>query len=181
MSEQVKKYFINKSDQNYYGKVFHLFEIKLDDLLGQEIVLLLEEHLDDMRATSPPESIHALDLAKLRDPSIQFWTIWKGKLLAGCGAIKSLDGSHGEIKSMRTANNFQKQGVGSTLLIHMLNEAKLLGYKKLSLETGTMDFFKPAHNLYAKYGFTDCDPFDDYNEDPFSKFMTLDLIGKAEN
>jgi len=156
-----------------------LFEIKLDNLLGKEIVFLLEEHLNDMRATSPPESIHALDLAKLKDPSVQFWTIWKGRCLAGCGAIKSLDGAHGEIKSMRTANNFQKQGVGSILLIYMLKEARLLGYKKLSLETGTMDFFKPAHNLYEKYGFKDCAPFGDYSEDPYSKFMTLDLRDKV--
>jgi putative acetyltransferase len=156
-----------------------LFEIKLDNLLGKEIVFLLDEHLNDMRATSPPESIHALDLAKLKDPSVQFWTIWKGRCLAGCGAIKSLDGAHGEIKSMRTANNFQKQGVGSILLIYMLKEARLLGYKKLSLETGTMDFFKPAHNLYEKYGFKDCAPFGDYSEDPYSKFMTLDLRDKV--
>lgn len=157
-----------------------MFEIKLDDLLGQEIVLLLEEHLDDMRATSPPESVHALDLAQLKDPSVQFWTIWKGEFLVGCGSIKKLDRYHGEIKSMRTSNNFQKQGIGSILLIHMLNEAKLLGYKKLSLETGTMDFFKPAHTLYAKYGFTNCAPFGDYNEDPYSKFMSLDLTVKAK-
>ncbi len=156
-----------------------MFEIKLDDLLGEEIVLLLKEHLDDMRATSPPESIHALDLAKLKDPSVQFWTIWKGKLLAGCGAIKKLDASHGEIKSMRTANNFQKQGIGSILLIHMLNEANSMGYRKLSLETGTMDYFKPAHSLYAKYGFKDCSPFSDYCDDPYSKFMTLDLYKQS--
>jgi putative acetyltransferase len=80
---------------------------------------------------------------------------------------------------MRTANNFQKQGVGSILLIYMLKEARLLGYKKLSLETGTMDFFKPAHNLYEKYGFKDCAPFGDYSEDPYSKFMTLDLRDKV--
>jgi putative acetyltransferase len=157
-----------------------LFEIKLDDLLGEEIVSLLEEHLDDMRATSPPESIHALDLARLKDPSVQFYTIWKGKLLAGCGAIKNLDGNHGEIKSMRTANSFQKQGVGAELLIHMIKEAKLFGYHKLSLETGTMAFFKPAHRLYAKHGFTDCAPFGDYREDQYSKFMTLNLSDKIK-
>jgi putative acetyltransferase len=156
-----------------------LFEIKLDDLLGKEIVFLLEEHLDDMRATSPPESIHALDLTQLKDPAVQFYTIWKGKLLAGCGAIKNLDGNHGEIKSMRTANSFQKQGVGATLLIHMIKEAKLFGYQKLSLETGTMAFFNPAHCLYAKYGFTDCAPFGDYKEDPYSKFMSLNLLDKV--
>jgi putative acetyltransferase len=158
-----------------------MFEIKLDDLLGKEIVLLLEEHLDDMRATSPPESIHALDLNKLKEPSVQFWTIWKGELLAGCGAIKKIDKFHAEIKSMRTSNKFKKQGVGSTLLIHILSEAKLLGFKKLSLETGTMNFFKPAHNLYEKYGFKVCSPFGDYNEDPYSKFMTLDLIDKDKS
>jgi putative acetyltransferase len=158
----------------------HLFVIKLDDLLGEEIVELLEEHLDDMRATSPPDSIHALDLTRLKNPSIKFWTIWQGKTLAGCGAIKKLDSTHGEIKSMRTANNFQKNGIGSALLIHLINEAKFMGYQKLSLETGTMDFFKPAHRLYTKYGFTDCEPFGDYGEDPYSKFMVLNLVNKVK-
>jgi putative acetyltransferase len=149
--------------------------IKLDDLLGKEIVLLLQEHLEDMKSISPPESIHTLDLAKLKDPSVHFWTVWKGSLLAGCGAIQCLDESHGEIKSMRTSNHFQNQGIASKLLTHMLKEAKLMGYKKLSLETGSKDFFKPAHRLYQKYGFSYCAPFAEYNEDPYSKFMSLNL------
>lgn len=152
-----------------------MFEIRIDDLLGNEVKLLLEEHLEDMRATSPPESVHALDLDKLKDPTVKFWTIWQNKSLAGCAAIKSLDSSHGEIKSMRTANQFQNQGVASVLLKHILKEAQLMGYQKLSLETGSMDFFKPAHGLYKKYGFTFCPPFAEYSEDPNSKFMTLSL------
>jgi len=160
-------------------KVCHLFEIKLDDLLGPEVKLLLEEHLEDMRATSPPESVHALDLDKLKDPSVKFWTIWKNQSLAGCAAIKKLDETHGEIKSMRTANSFQNQGIASKLLIHILKEAKQLGYQKLSLETGSMDFFKPAHGLYQKYGFTFCSPFAQYSEDPNSKFMSLNLTNEV--
>jgi len=152
-----------------------LFKIRIDDLLGNEVKILLEEHLEDMRATSPPESVHALDLDKLKDPTVKFWTIWQGKSLAGCAAIKSLERSHGEIKSMRTANQFQNQGVASLLLKHILKEAQLMGYKKLSLETGSMDFFKPAHALYIKYGFTFCPPFAEYSEEPNSKFMTLCL------
>lgn len=152
-----------------------MFEIKLDDLLGDEIIVLLQEHLEDMKAISPPESIHALNLEKLKDPSVKFWTIWQGESLAGCGAIKNLDNGHGEIKSMRTSTNFQNQGVASQLLIHMLKQARLMGYQKLSLETGSMGFFKPAHGLYMKYGFSYCPPFAEYCEDPYSKFMYLNL------
>jgi putative acetyltransferase len=152
-----------------------LLEIKLDDLSGNEVALLLQEHLQDMRATSPPESVHALDLTGLKDPSVQFWTIWDGQDLAGCAALKKLDANQAEIKSMRTAKNFKHQGVASQLLQYIITQAKGYKYKKLSLETGSMDYFLPAHALYLKHGFTFCEPFSDYQEDPNSKFMTLDL------
>lgn len=152
-----------------------MFEIKLDDLSGEQIVALLEEHLADMQATSPPESKHALDLSGLKSSSIKFWTIWDNDNLAGCAAYKKLDSTHAEIKSMRTSLNYKKQGVASKLLKHLIEDAKLNNYKKLSLETGSMDYFKPARFLYEKHGFTYCAPFSDYVSDPNSQFMSLDL------
>jgi len=154
-----------------------VFQIKLDDLSGKEIFSLLQEHLEDMKATSPPESKHALDLDGLKDSSVKFWTIWDGKELAGCGAFKILDTEHAEIKSMRTSNQYQNKGVASKLLIHIIEQAKLFGLKKLSLETGSMDYFIPAHGLYKKHGFSFCGPFSNYIADPNSIFMSLELVG----
>lgn len=153
-----------------------MFEIRIDDLSGKEIYALLQEHLEDMKATSPPESKHALDLEGLKDPSIKFWTIWEGNNLAGCSALKTLDFEHAEIKSMRTSSHFKNKGVASKLLVHMLLQAKQSGFKTLSLETGSMDYFIPAHGLYQKYGFEFCEPFANYKDDPNSRFMTLNLV-----
>ncbi|MCU8063079.1 GNAT family N-acetyltransferase [Shewanella sp. SM55] len=147
-------------------------KITLDDLTGPEIAALLQEHLDDMRATSPPESVHALDLDRLRQPNIRFWTLWDGNNLAGCGALKWLDTEHAEIKSMRTAAPYKQQGIASKILQHLINNAKAAGIKRLSLETGSMDFFNPARMLYTKFGFESCGPFADYRLDPNSVFMT---------
>ena len=153
-------------------KVMH---IKVDDLRGSEIAALLNEHLRDMYLASPPESVHALDIEKLRQREITFWTIWEGDRLAGCGAIKELDAQHGEIKSMRTAEDFRGKGVATQLLQHILAEAKQRGYLKLSLETGPMKYFEPARKLYERFGFRVCGPFADYKEDPYSVFMVRDL------
>ncbi|MBW0296489.1 GNAT family N-acetyltransferase [Shewanella xiamenensis] len=150
-------------------------KIILDDLKGPEIAALLTEHLEDMRATSPPESVHALDLDGLRQPNIRFWTLWDGHNLAGCGALKWLDSEHAEIKSMRTAATYKQQGVASQILQHLINDAKAAGVQRLSLETGSMAFFQPARNLYAKFGFELCSPFADYTLDPNSLFMTKKL------
>ncbi|MEJ6521476.1 GNAT family N-acetyltransferase [Shewanella bicestrii] len=150
-------------------------KIILDDLKGPEIAALLTEHLEDMRATSPPESVHALDLDGLRQPNIRFWTLWDGRNLAGCGALKWLDAEHAEIKSMRTAATYKQQGVASQILQHLINDAKAAGVQRLSLETGSMTFFQPARNLYAKFGFELCGPFADYTLDPNSLFMTKKL------
>lgn len=147
-------------------------KITLDDLKGPEIAALLTEHLDDMRATSPPESVHALDLDGLRQPNIRFWTLWDNNNLAGCGALKWLDAEHAEIKSMRTAAPYKQQGIASKILQHLINDAKNAGVKRLSLETGSMDFFNPARLLYSKFGFENCGPFADYRLDPNSVFMT---------
>ncbi|MFB2719597.1 GNAT family N-acetyltransferase [Shewanella xiamenensis] len=150
-------------------------KIILDDLKGPEIAALLTEHLEDMRATSPPESVHALDLDGLRQPNIRFWTLWDGRNLAGCGALKWLDSEHAEIKSMRTAATYKQQGIASKVLQHLINDAKAAGVQRLSLETGSMAFFQPARNLYAKFGFELCGPFADYVLDPNSLFMTKKL------
>jgi putative acetyltransferase len=147
--------------------------IRQDDLRGPEIAALLEGHLADMRATSPPESIHALDLDGLRKPGITFWTAWDGDVLVGCGALKELDSTHGEIKSMRTAATYRGRGVASAMMRHIVEEAVRRGYRRLSLETGSEEFFGPARALYAKFGFVVCPPFADYWDDPNSYFMTM--------
>ncbi len=146
--------------------------IKVDDLRGPEVALLLTEHLDDMYAVSPPESVHALDLEKLRKPEITFWSVWDGESLAGCGALKQLSEDHAEIKSMRTSNLYRGKGVAIKLMEHILSAANERNYKRLSLETGTQDFFEPARKLYERFGFEYCGPFGDYAEDPYSAFMT---------
>lgn len=150
-------------------------EIRLDDLSGVEIADFLEEHIKEMKAVSPPESKHALDLEELKKPEITFWTVWDGNFIIGCGAIKKLSSEHAEIKSMRTNIAYRGKGVASMLLQHILQEAKLRGYCRISLETGSMPFFEPARNLYRKYGFENCAPFAKYKEDPNSVFMAKDL------
>jgi putative acetyltransferase len=150
-------------------------KIRVDDLSGIEIAEFLEEHIKEMKAVSPPESKHALDLEGLRKPEITFWTVWDGSNLIGCGAIKELDSNHAEIKSMRIGIARRKKGVASMLLEHILNKAKLKGYRHISLETGSMSFFEPARNLYTKYGFKNCVPFSTYKEDANSVFMSKEL------
>lgn len=154
-------------------------DIRIDDLSGQEIASLLQEHLRNMALHSPPESIHALDLAALRKPEITFWTVWQGPELMGCGAIKELDSRHGEIKSMRTSSGHLRKGVAAGLMRHMLKEAGRRRYRRLSLETGSMEAFAPARSLYAGFGFRFCGPFADYVEDPYSVFMTRALGSMA--
>ena len=152
-------------------------DIRRDDLRGPEIRELLEEHLRNMRAISPPESVHALDLDGLRRPEITFWTVWSDDTLLGCGALKQLDATHGEIKSMRTANAHQRKGVARAVLEHILAEARACSYRRLSLETGSLPPFVPARTLYESFGFAYCGPFADYVEDPNSVFMTKVLAG----
>lgn len=149
--------------------------IKVDDLQGPEIAQLLQEHLDGMRALSPPESVFALDLDALRQPEITLWTAWDHGALLGCGAIKELDANHAEVKSMRTAAGHLRKGVAAQILAHMLQVAQQRGYQRLSLETGPIKGFAPAHALYARFGFEQCGPFADYVEHPHSVFMTKEL------
>ena len=146
-----------------------------DDLTGGPVLALLERHMAHMRSLSPPESVHALDLSGLRGPEITFWTVWDGADLVGCGALKQIDPAHGEIKSMHTAAEHRGRGVAAAMLAHILAEARRRGYRRLSLETGSMDGFIPARMLYARNGFVECPPFGDYAEDPNSTFMTFVL------
>ena len=150
-------------------------ELRLDDLMGPEIAALLTEHLDCMAQVSPPESRHALDLERLRQPGITFWTVWAGKELAGCGALKEIDSTHGEVKSMRTAGAYLRRGVATLVLKHIIQEATRRGYRRLSLETGSMPYFEPARRLYRKAGFQECPAFVGYKPDPNSIFFTLEL------
>lgn len=115
------------------------------------------------------------NLEGLRRSEITFWSAWDGTELAGCGALKELDAHHGEIKSMRTASKYLRKGVATKVLQHIIAEAKRRGYRRLSLETGSMEYFEPARRLYTKFGFRNCAPFADYLEDPNSSFMTAEL------
>jgi putative acetyltransferase len=150
-------------------------EIRIDDLTDTRIQQLVKEHLADMAQNSPPESCHALGLEELRKPEIILWSAWDDDELLGCGALKELNQQHGEIKSMRTVSEHRGNGVGSSLLTCILEEAKRRNYKRISLETGSMDSFIPAQKLYAKFGFKKCEPFAEYVDDPYSLFMTKEL------
>jgi len=150
-------------------------KIEIDDLSRPAIHALLNEHLQSMYAISPPESVHALDLERLRKPEITFWSVWDGAVLLGCGALKELDAKHGEVKSMRTPDSLRRRGVGRAILAHIIEVARSRDYERLSLETGSMEAFKPAQRLYESFGFSYCEPFGEYVEDPNSVFMSLSL------
>ncbi len=150
-------------------------DIKTDDLSSPDVIRLLNEHLQHMKEITPPKSVHALDIESLKRPEITFWSIWDESQLIGCGALKELDPQHGEIKSMRTASSHLGKGIASHLLEFILAEARRRRYRRVSLETGSFDAFKPARNLYEKYGFTYCEPFSNYKKDPNTVFMTIEL------
>jgi putative acetyltransferase len=136
-------------------------------------------HVTTARAQPAPGSAHALDPAGLQAPDVSFWTMWDDDTLLGCGALKRLDADHGEVKSMHTAQGARRQGVGSAMLRHIIATARAQGLSRLSLETGSWDYFAPAHALYARHGFVECGPFGDFVLDPNSIFMTLDLRGQS--
>jgi len=147
----------------------------LDDLSGAPTRTLIARHLAGMHANSPPESVHAFDVQKLRQPGVTFWSAWVGEALAGCGALKVLDAERGELKSMRVADAFLGQGIGRAILEHLLAEARARGLRTVWLETGSAPAFVPALRLYESAGFRRCGPFGDYRLDPFSVFMTREL------
>ncbi len=148
-------------------------EIREGGLDEPQVVELLRLHAAGMLANSPAGSCHFLDLLGLRRPDVSFWSVWEGEDLLGVGALKELDVAHSEIKSMRTAPDQLRSGVGAALMSHILKVARERGYKRLSLETGSGEAFAAAHALYRKFGFTDCGAFGDYPaDDPFSRFMS---------
>ncbi|MCZ4517172.1 GNAT family N-acetyltransferase [Rhodococcus ruber] len=149
--------------------------IEVDDLARPEVRALLTEHLADMHATSPAESVHALDLSGLSGPDVSVWTAWAVEALLGIVALKELSPDHGELKSMRTSAAARGRGVASSLLVHVVDDARRRGYGRVSLETGTQDYFAAARRLYMRHGFVECPPFADYVPDPSSTFFSLSL------
>lgn len=150
--------------------------IEAGDLDAPDVQDLISEHLDDMFATSPPESVHALSDESLRQPDVAFFTARDddGALL-GCGAIKALGGDAAELKTMRTVRAARGRGVGAAMLEHLLRVARERGVASVHLETGSMEYFAAARRLYARHGFAETGPFGDYGPDPLSTFMALRL------
>ena len=136
------------------------------------VIALVRQHLASAAEHSPPESVHALGFERLRPPGLRFYTAWQGEELAAMGAVKRLAADHAELKSMRTADAFQRRGIAGMLLRHLLQVAADMGCTRVSLETGSMGAFAPARALYARFGFIACAPFGDYREDPYSVYMT---------
>ena len=140
-----------------------------------EVHELLLKHFVELRAASPEGSAHVLDIPGLKDKSIKFWSLWNKDMLMGCGALKFLEKEHGEFKSIRIHNNFRRMGNGISVINHLINEAKKLNIKKLSIETGAGDFFQPARKLFKRCGFEICVPFAHYKEDINSVYLTKNV------
>lgn len=154
-----------------------MIEIERDDPARADVRRLLSEHLADMFATTPPESVHALDHAALSEPGIVFWTAREDSELLGCAALKEIGAASGEVKSMRTTPAARGRGVATMLLARVVDEARSRRYTGLFLETGSQEFFVPARRLYERNGFTECEPFADYELDPNSVYMSISLDG----
>jgi len=150
-------------------------EFRKDDLTGEAVRALLAAHLAETDGHAPAASNHALGAEALRAPGITFWSAWDGDALVGCCALKAVDDTEGEIKSMHTAAAHRRRGVASRMLAHLIGEARRRGYARLTLETGSMAAFAAARALYARHGFVDCPPISGYRQDPYSVFMALDL------
>jgi putative acetyltransferase len=146
-----------------------------DDPRSPDVIALLERHLDFARGVTPPEDVHALDLDGLLNPAVIFFSLRDSGRLLGIGAIKALDDSHMELKSIHTAEEARGNGVGRAVVEHLLGVARARGATRVSLETGSMDEFAPSRALYGRLGFTECEPFADYSPSRSSTFMTLEL------
>jgi putative acetyltransferase len=153
-----------------------MMRIVLADLDDPRVIDLLRIHLDRARAETAPGSAHALDVAQLRSADISFWAIWDDEMLLGLGALKRLSVDHGEVKSMHTAEAARGKGVATTMLRHIMAAARDRAMSRLSLETGSWDYFRPARAFYRKHGFTECAPFGDYVSDVNSVFMSINLL-----
>jgi putative acetyltransferase len=146
-----------------------------DDLSDPRVIGLLQTHVTSARAQTAPGSAHALDFESLKSSDISVWTIWEDETLVGVGALKRLSADHGEVKSMHSAQAMRGKGAGSAMLRHIIAAAKAAGLARLSLETGSWEYFDPARRLYRRHGFVECPPFADYVLDPNSVFMSLEL------
>lgn len=152
-----------------------MFDIRSGNFDDPRVVDLLKYHYEKNRAVTPEGSAHVLDLSAMRRPEISFWTIWDGEDLLGMGALKQIDAEEGEVKAMRTIPAAKRRGVGSAVVQHVIGEARKLGLRRLYLETGSYDYFRPARELYQRHGFRECPPFAGYRPDPHSTFMVLHL------
>lgn len=150
-------------------------QISLGGLSDERVIDLLRHHLESARAATALGSAHALDLTGLQSPDIRFWSAWDADTLLAVGALKRLSAEHGEVKSMHTAQAARRKGVASRMLQHIVAAAQADGLMRLSLETGSWDYFRPAVALYRQHGFRECPPFGGYKSDPNSIFLTLDL------
>ena len=155
----------------------NVMNIRTGDTTDPRVIALLDHHVATARAHTEPGSAHALDLAGLRANDVSFWTGWDGEMLVATGALKMLSPEHGEVKSMHTLEAARRRGFAGDMLRHIISEARARRMARLSLETGSWDYFKPAHALYLAHGFVPCRPFEGYVEDPNSLFLTLDLSG----
>ena len=140
-----------------------------------EVDELLRKHFIELRSVSPAGSTHVLDIDGLKNPSIKFWSLWENEKLMGCGALKFLNESHGEFKSIRVADQYRGKGYGKKIISHLIAEAKELKIKKISIETGSGEFFKSARRLFKNFGFEKCEPFSHYKTDTNSCYMTLEI------
>lgn len=148
------------------------------DLDDPRILALLKHHVTTAAAQTDPGSAHALNVDGLRAPDIEFWAAWDGDELLGIAALKTLAREHGEIKSMHVAEAQRRKGAGRALLDHLIERARAKGMQRVSLETGSWDYFRPAQALYRASGFVECAPFGDYRPDRNSLFMTLEICAR---
>jgi putative acetyltransferase len=149
--------------------MINIIEGGLDD---PRVIAMLKFHFDTNISVTPPGSAHVFDVSRLKAPDVSFWAAWEGDTLMGTGALKRMDNENGEVKSMHTLVTARRSGVGRLMLLHIMDAAKAMGLKQLWLETGSFEFFAPARALYAKHGFVECAPFEGYELDPNSTFMT---------
>ena len=149
--------------------------IAVDDPRIDDVRTLLDRHMAFAREVTPPDHVHAMEVDDLVDPDVTFFSARRGGVLLGVGALKRLDETHAELKSMHTSEAVRGRGVGRAMVDHLLAVAAERSYQRVSLETGTMDSFAPARSLYTKVGFEPCAPFGEYTVNPYSAFMTIDL------
>ena len=143
---------------------------------NQEVDQLLKKHFIELRSVSPAGSAHVLDTDGLKDPSIKFWSLWENEKLMGCGALKFLNENHGEFKSIRVADLYRGKGYGEKIITYLIQKSKKLNIKRISIETGSGEFFKSARKLFKKSGFKECEPFGHYKIDSNSCYMTLSIL-----